>query len=79
MKRQEQRCRRHTEHVAEVGAGGRQNVFECVGERPAAFVNTVAQDVEVVFEQHQVRCVFRHIHGGIHRDTDVGAWRAARR
>jgi len=71
QKRQPERGRGHAEHVAEIRADGRQNVLERVGERSAALVDTVAQNVQVLFQQHQVRGDLRHVDGGIHRNADI--------
>ena len=71
QKRQEQRSHGHAEHVAEVCTDGRQDVLVSVGKRPATFVDAVTQNVQVLFEQHKIRSIFRNILGGIHRDADV--------
>src|SRR3569832_2115692 len=71
QKRQKQGRERHADHVAEVGAGGGEDVFDGVGEGVAALLDATAQHVEVVREQHEVGRGLGHVHGLVHRDADV--------
>ncbi|MFN8582168.1 MAG: hypothetical protein U0163_14495 [Gemmatimonadaceae bacterium] len=66
-----QDARSHGQHVAEVGADGRQDVLQRVGERTAPFIDAFPQDVEVCPEQDEVRGVLGDINSRIDRQADV--------
>ena len=72
QKWQDQRSRRHAEHVAEVGAGAHHHVLHDVAERAAALEHAAVEHAQVLVEQDEVGGFARHVHGAVHREPDVG-------
>ena len=59
------------EHVAEVGAGAHANVLDDVRENAPSLPDAVFQHEETFFQQDNVGRFFGHIHGRIHRNSDI--------
>ncbi len=64
--------------LPKLALSGRENVLECIGERPAAFIDALAQYAQIRFEQDKVGGVFGHIHRGVHREAHVGGMQGRR-
>ena len=62
---------RHTKHIAEIGTGAHQQVFDHVAEGFASLQNTVVQDLQTLFEQDDIGCILGDIDGGGDRDAHV--------
>src|ERR1035437_6982632 len=68
---QEQRCRSHAEHVAEVRTGSHDDVLHDVGEGAASLVHPVVQYGKVLFQQDDLGSVFGYVHAIHYGDTDI--------
>ncbi|CAM5345144.1 hypothetical protein SSTU70S_04809 [Stutzerimonas stutzeri] len=71
QERQEERRHSHADHVAEVGAGSQVDVLERVGEGAPAFIDALADQRQLVAQQHEVGGLLGHIHRGVHGDADI--------
>ena len=71
QERQEGAGHQHAEHVAEVGAGGHFDVFEHIGEGPAAFNNPFFQYHQALLQQDDIRRFTSNVHGAIDGNTDI--------
>jgi len=71
QERQEQSASRHAEHVAEARAGSHEEIFHDVPERPSAFEDPDAEDLESRLEEDDLGRFLRHIDGAGDGDADV--------
>ena len=62
----------HAEHVAEIGAGGHKDVFQGVGKGRSAFLHALHENSQILFQKHDIRRFFGHIHRRVHGNADIG-------
>ena len=68
---QQRRGCQYGKHVAEVGRGRHLDVLNHIGIGFPAFQDALFQHHQVFFQQNDIRRFLRHIHSGVHGDSDV--------
>ena len=67
QERQEEGDPGHAEHVAEIGAGGHEDILQRVRKGRPPFTHALHKDTQILLEQHDIRRLFGHIHGARRR------------
>ena len=71
QERQKSTGSQHGKHVAEVGGSRQFDVFDHVGISLPPFDHTVIDNVQILFQQHDIRGFLGDIHRGINRNPDI--------